>query len=32
MDQDPERCRNAVKIPLSTSAKESSVTFGDDGG
>lgn len=32
MDQDLERCRSAIKIPMSTSAEESSVTFGDDGG
>jgi len=32
MDQDLERCRSAVKTPMSTSAEESSVTFGDDGG
>ncbi len=31
MDQDLERCRSAVKTPMSTSAEESSVTFGDDG-
>ncbi len=32
MDQDLERCRSAIKIIMSTSAEESSVTFGDDGG
>ncbi len=32
IDQDLERCRSAVKTPMSTSAEESSVTFGDDGG